>query len=464
MCVICAAAKKRHMKKEEVLEAIKNNSAGFFGFTLKNGERKTVRTLDDKEFVKFFDETVGDDDVWVMHARIPSRGEKSIDNVHGWSEDGIIFCHNMTITSIDGMMTNVNWKNTDSEFFFRRIFMPFYRGCGEKAYEDGKFCEDLDNLVRHFCGTSNKFLFIMPDNRIVTYGNWVSEPDRKENGKCAFYASNASYKVYKQAWKPAAAIGYRYPYEGNSLLEDYEDDYPPTPPGARTTTMKQAGTDPEDRLKMVRDSVDDVQMCRLALCNLVARGLSSYREYNPGPDEWDEPIELADAVADAMASLTPSAFTDDTYDAVVTGLERLAEGAGADGKAYGPEDFAEEFAEEFAPALIKAGARTSSGIVPYWVKPEHIGEAVTKLGLEWAVFCRVANISVNFGALRPEGLVCTMDMPEVKGASGWKTARAKPEDILVDETLSAETTFKGVGILLDYIQDNDTGNYCMRAI
>ena len=244
MCVICAAAKKRLMKREEVLEAIKHNSAGFFGFTLKNGKRETIRTLDDKEFLEFFDKKVGDDDLWVMHARIPSRGEKSIDNVHGWEEDGIIFCHNMTLSSLDGMMKYANWEKTDSEFFFRHVFMPFYRGCGEKAYEDGKFCPDLDNLVRHFCGSTNKFMFIMPDNRLVTYGEWVTEKDRVDkDGKPTFIASNYSYKVYERTWPARTAGGYHYPYGAWSADADGDcddDDVPATTVGRAASTAASA--------------------------------------------------------------------------------------------------------------------------------------------------------------------------------------------------------------------------------
>ena len=59
MCVICSAAKKRYMKRAEVVQAMKANSAGFFGFTVHDGVRRTIRTLDDKQFMKFFDDSVG---------------------------------------------------------------------------------------------------------------------------------------------------------------------------------------------------------------------------------------------------------------------------------------------------------------------------------------------------------------------------------------------------------------------
>jgi hypothetical protein len=46
----------------------------------------------------------------------------------------------------------------------------------------------------------NKVCFVMPDNTVLRYGSWVSEPDRKHEGEIAFYASNTTYKVYKPAW------------------------------------------------------------------------------------------------------------------------------------------------------------------------------------------------------------------------------------------------------------------------
>ena len=349
MCVICAAAKKRHMKREEVLEAIRHNSAGFFGFTVHDGARRTIRTLDDKAFMKFFDEVVEDDDPWVMHARIPSRGEKSLDNVHGWEEDGIIFCHNMTISSIDGMMRDAKWENTDSEFFFRHIFMPFYRGCGEKAYEDGKFCQDLDNIVRYFCGTMNKFMFIMPDNRLVTYGGWVTEKDRLEDGKPAFIASNASYKVYERTWPQRTAGGY-YPYGGWSADADgdcdEDDDLPAASSAAASTHQKRR----DELVELVVKTVGLVDLCRLAMCDIVAHGAIQYRmleNQETGFDDGD-----AESLQLLMDDALPDAFSDDTYNAAVQGLGELVDDRGFSGRSpITPEEFATRYAEELAEPL-----------------------------------------------------------------------------------------------------------------
>lgn len=459
MCVICAAAKKRHMKREEVLEAIKHNSAGFFGFTLKDGKRETVRTLDDKEFMEFFDKKVGDDDLWVMHARIPSRGAKSLDNVHGWEEDGIIFCHNMTISAIDGMMRDAKWTNTDSEFFFRHIFMPFYRGCGDKAYEDGKFCPDLDNITRHFCGTLNKFMFIMPDNRLVTYGDWVTEKDRLEDGKPAFMASNSTYKVYKGAWQPSASGGYHYhyPYGGwpTGADDDYDDDDLPAA-GAKRKAAPAASADQkrrEELVDLVVKTVGLVGLCRLAMYDIVAHGAIQYRALEDQETGFDS--EDADSLQLLMGDALPDAFSDDTYNTAVQGLENLAGGGLSGDELITPEEFATLYAEELAEPLVKTGNHAINGsmMLPYFPKEEHVEAGLEKLRRQWRVFKRIAGVDVDFSAKSPGAFACMADSP-VKDGSKWKLRRVKAEDVLVDECLDPEIAFMSTGALLEYIQEN----------
>ena len=222
MCVILHALKKRHMRRPEIVEAMRANSSGFAMFALKpDGTRESIRTLDEKELLDFFDRKVEDDDEVAMHARIPSRGGKSLANVHGWEEDGVVFMHNMTITAVDGLMREDKWEGTDSEYFFRSMFMPLYRRWGSDAYKDGKLDPYLDRMVRVFVGYSNKFLFIMPDNRVLRYGNWVSEPLRKEGDQVAFFASNSTYKVYERTWSAPPA---KTAAAGRTSYLGYDDD------------------------------------------------------------------------------------------------------------------------------------------------------------------------------------------------------------------------------------------------
>ena len=445
MCVIAVAAKKRHMKREEVLEAIKHNSAGFFGFTVHDSARRTIRTLDDKEFMDFFD-SVDDDDVWIMHARIPSRGEKNLANVHGWEEDGIVFSHNMTISDIDGMMKNVKWEGTDSEFFFRHIFMPFYRGCGPDAYKDGRFCQDLDNLVRHFCGYSNKFLFIMPDNRVVRYGQWVEEKDRKENGECAFYASNSSYKVYTPAWpaagrtETAGSGGARpvttttpYSWDWDDEYERYGDPY-----AAPAVAGGKLMSDDEDVVELVWDTLGPERLVRIALCDLVSRNVMNLRSL---PGDWNgcSATESVDDVALAMEDLLPDAFTDNTYCAVADALGML-------GPKYGPVAFARDYAKEFATSLMFGTLKTHK-----YLDDDDVEDAVKETFATWRAYARIAGLAMNFDAKSPGALACVTDM--TFGKSGWKVTRASVEDTLVPDTMGTQDALKAVGMLLDYLAE-----------
>lgn len=444
MCVICAAAKKRYMKRTEVVQAMKANSAGFFGFTIHEGERRVIRTLDDKQFLGFFD-SVGDDEPWIMHARIPSRGEKSLDNVHGWEEDGILFCHNMTLTTIDGMMTNAKWTKTDSEFFFRHVFIPFYRGCGKDAYKDGAFCPDLDNLVRHFCGTSNKFLFIMPDNRLVTYGNWVEEADRKtEDGKVAFIASNRSYVPFTPSWtkkedrKETTTAYSRYKggyydqfrdgYYDGSFDYDEDDDSPP------------AGQTGRDLADVALKGLGAAEMCRIALLDLVAHGTADYRAAVAD-------VDAADDIGATVRELMPMAFSDETYDAVVRGLENLGDEAGA----FTVEDFASEYALEFAGTFLRHGAKTAFNTTPYCYTGFHAEAALKVFRKEWTVFSRVAGVAVDFTVKSAATFACAVDEP-VRDGNRWSVKKVRSEDILVDETVDADTTYRAIGKILDFIR------------
>lgn len=184
MCVIAKGARK-DFRAYEFRQCMKTNGYGFFVAVLrkKPADNTFVRTLDEEEAFKAY-ELAGPDDTVVLHARIPSRGgrEKNLADVHGWvSEEGIRFCHNGTIVSLDEAQKAEGCaKMTDSEYFFRRIFLPLYRA------EGSKWTELVDRIVKVLCA-ENRFLFIFPDNTVKTVGRFV------EDHGCIF--SNCSYKV-----------------------------------------------------------------------------------------------------------------------------------------------------------------------------------------------------------------------------------------------------------------------------
>lgn len=180
MCVIIHALRKKNLSRTDVMQAMNRNNDGFFmchwPIDSKNkSDRVSTRTLNEQQALSFFDKTP-DDHTFVMHARIPSKGPINIDNVHGWEEDGVMFCHNMTISSISGLMDLEKWKGTDSEYFFRKLFMPMHRGehladPELKPEEMGPATKRLTSLL---CGENNKFLFIMPDNSVIRAGKWYT--------------------------------------------------------------------------------------------------------------------------------------------------------------------------------------------------------------------------------------------------------------------------------------------------
>ena len=186
MCVIAKGARK-DFRADEFRQCMKTNGYGFFVAVLrKEPARNTfVRTLNEEEAFKAY-ELAGPDDTVVLHARIPSRGgrEKNLADVHGWvSEEGIRFCHNGTIVSLDeAQKADGCEKMTDSEYFFRRIFLPLYRA------EGNKWTELVDRIVKVICD-ENRFLFIFPDNTVKTVGRFI------EDHGCIF--SNRSYEVPK---------------------------------------------------------------------------------------------------------------------------------------------------------------------------------------------------------------------------------------------------------------------------
>lgn len=443
MCVICVAAKKRHIKEAEVLQAMKANSAGFFMAALHpDGKRDTIRTLDQGEAVKFFEDKVGEDDAFVMHARIPSRGETNLANVHGWEYDGILYMHNMTISSIDDMMRRADWKGTDSEFFFRKIFIPYYRELGEEAYKDGKLHPDLDNIVQHFCGTSNKFCFVMPDNKVLRYGNWMSEPDRKEGDEIAFWASNTSYKVFEPAWPEKSRAGFARPYGGGYDSCDwddyyewrYGDDAPPKP-------EKGTGDSPFDG-KLLMSLSGEEGVCRLALTQFVLENVIESRgQY--AEEENDT------GARDALTSLMPKAFTRDTLDAVLDGMPWLSD----NDDTYPPGECVTQFAEEAAAAYEEALCKAYA---PLAKEPTRfvLESALEDVNEKVETMLRLLNVGLDFDTTDPERFAAAYVMTRSRDNPLPVMTKMNLSDVYYMDDLEYQSTEEAVRMMLIAINDS----------
>jgi hypothetical protein len=98
---------------------------------------------------------------------------------------------------------------TDSETFFRNLYIPAVNGGGDGAH-----------VVEAIIGSS-KFAFMKKDGSIVTYGTYVTDKDYP-----GVQFSNGSYKEYKPAVTTTKS---KYSYGGYSnsykAYYDYNYDY-----------------------------------------------------------------------------------------------------------------------------------------------------------------------------------------------------------------------------------------------
>lgn len=453
MCVILHGLRKKHVRRAEVEEAMENNGSGFFLASLGPGgrnDRKTLRTLDKGAALRFFD-ALDENLPFVMHARIPSRGDTKLENVHGWEEDGILFCHNMTLSSLDGMMRRAKWDGTDSEFFFRKLFMPFYRGCGPDAYKDGKFCGDLDNFVEHFVGTSNKFLFIMPDNNVLRYGSWVNEADRREGGEIAFWASNTTYRVYKPAWPSAKDRTTRY--AGYGAYDDYDYDYDPafSSRDGRHSGFGYDGygvgaaKDAPSRYtgETVTDAIGVDGALKLALTDVVFRNLVETRRLD-GDD--------ADAMDHAETELMPEAFTDSTFDVASEGLADIGRHPG---EARDLIDLtAEMYAQELELAINKSQNR---GVIPMFPSAERTAAGLDETDASVELFKRLMNLSLNFDRRNPAKFAVAYALATSHtGAPMMK--KVKTTDLLGIPEVEDDVMERAFGLVLERIREIEREN------
>lgn len=313
MCVLIAAKRKKFVKRAEIVEAMRMNSSGFAMMAVRpDNSRDSIRTLSDKELLDFFDNKVKDDDAIAFHARIPSRGEKSLENVHGWMIEGVWTGHNMTISTLDEVMREDKWDRTDSEYFFRNIFGPLYKGLGDAAFKDGKFHPYLDRIIRCFMGSSNKFLFVLPDGTFVRYGTWVCESDRKENGEIAFWASNSTYKVYERSWPAASDKSTRSAYRSDErgYLEYWKNKCALNSP---VNTNKTTGAIEFDGTTLVK-AVGALPVIRTGLKLHILANAAKYREAMT--DDLPEGCEPGSTKAIAAVCRMPVDFVTDNEELI----------------------------------------------------------------------------------------------------------------------------------------------------
>lgn len=439
MCVILHGLSKSDMKKEEIKQAMVANKSGFFMARLytKNGvhKRECIRTLAQNEILDFFDNKVEETDEVVLHARIPSYGGDGLHNVHGWEIDGIMFCHNMSIHAIDGFRNQYDeWKTkTDSEFFFTKLFIPYYRSLGEKAYKNGKFHEDLDKFVTWMCGTTNKFLFIMPDNRVIRYGNWVTEADRKKGDEYTFFASNSSYKVYTPTWKGGAMVGtkstrFRYdPYDMYDYDYDYDYNYGFQYHSPKQKAKAKIETDSDNSVSL--DLLGYKSVAKLALSHLVVKNVMETRL-----------CDLESLAASGEASILESCIAPDlcvaeTDDAVMD-IECLV-----------TESSVMKYIENYAVKLDETMLRQHFGT---YKSTSDIQSVLADFEDQLSQAKNLLNIFINFSKTSAEEFATAfiMDVSE-EGIPSME--KLDPIDILVPRTCIPAAVFESINEVLKFI-------------
>lgn len=202
MCVI-AYGRKSDFPKKELLQCMKTNPSGFFLAAIRpDGEGPggdivdMVRTLSKTDAEAAFDRAE-DGDMILLHARIPSRGDTTLENVHGWPGDGgeVFFAHNGTMHSLPK-----EEGKTDSQSFFEHIFLPLWRGAGKE------FSADVEYAIRERTESYNKFAFLLKTGEVKLYGDYIEDHGMKY--------SNNSYKAYEPvaasrgwAWQSCGSTG-----------------------------------------------------------------------------------------------------------------------------------------------------------------------------------------------------------------------------------------------------------------
>ena len=213
MCILVIKQKGvKFPSIKQVETCCENNPDGFALSYSYKGRIKTYKTMDAKKFLAHYKNKVMtlpcEDVAMILHARIKTHGSVGIKNCHCWESDGMSFAHN-------GVLSIKNRGDlTDSETFFRDIFLPIYRR--------GKSWENAELAINAVIGTS-KFGFLERNGDIHHYGMF-----QQEDG---ILFSNTSYipRTYtKQAFYTGGTgiySGYQRPsyYNGTCMASAWSD-------------------------------------------------------------------------------------------------------------------------------------------------------------------------------------------------------------------------------------------------
>lgn len=146
---------------ENIENSCDNNPDGFAIAWANKGVLYNYRTMSRKDFLKKCKEVFKLDyktTACVIHARIATHGTVVLENTHCWIDKptAMAFAHN-------GVLSVKNRGNmTDSETFFRDIFLPIYSTYGWSQAE----------LAINACIGTSKFAFLLANGDVRVFGNY----------------------------------------------------------------------------------------------------------------------------------------------------------------------------------------------------------------------------------------------------------------------------------------------------
>lgn len=198
MCIIVMKPKGSDFPSEQVIRnCMDKNPDGFsMAWNTPDGKVKNFQSMDKDNTILVYRAVVSTMDPavtgFIFHARWATHGSKDVKNCHCWIGETpmgpMAFAHNGVLTNIA-----VHDDLTDSECFFRDIFVPVACGSGLKV---------AGKVARAIIGTS-RFAFLLKDGDVNLMGEFIKDTEPGHKGCC--YFSNAGYRSYSSVFSSGYA-------------------------------------------------------------------------------------------------------------------------------------------------------------------------------------------------------------------------------------------------------------------
>lgn len=225
MCIIIAKPRGASLPPISHIEnSFRSNPHGFACLWENKGKIKSYKTLDKAACLAFYTNLLREKQRWhdvpfSFHFRFATNGSKTESNCHAYIDETkkIGFQHNGILSYVVPKEMDI----TDSEYFFRNIFLPVFKTFGMEEHIIENFTE----------GGVNKFSFIY-NGTIYLFGNFIEES--------GCYYSNNTYQDYEYNYGyTKSKIKNKSPYGSIGLdldisydktpIEEYDDKFPSLP-------------------------------------------------------------------------------------------------------------------------------------------------------------------------------------------------------------------------------------------